>query len=52
LVAAAQETDRGVEGKPRTTKNLIAALKLSGFVGAGLEVMLFAFARPLLRAII
>jgi Na+-driven multidrug efflux pump len=52
VVAAAQETDRGVEGKPRTTKNLIAALKLSGFVGAGLGVLLFAFAGPLLLAII
>jgi Na+-driven multidrug efflux pump len=52
MVAAAQEADHGVEGKPRTTKNLIAALQLSGFVGAGLGVFLFTFARPLLRAII
>ena len=52
LVAAAQEADRGVEGKPSTTKNLIAALQLSGFVGAGLGALLFVFARPLLRGII
>jgi Na+-driven multidrug efflux pump len=52
LIAAAQEKDRGVEGKPRTTKNLIAALQLSGFVGAGLGMILFVFARSLLRAII
>lgn len=52
LVASAQETDRGVEGKPRTTKNLVAAMQLSGFVGAALGTILFAFAPTLLRAII
>lgn len=52
LVAAAREKDRGVEGQPRSTKNLIAALRLSGFVGAGLGSILFVFARPLLRSII
>ena len=52
LVAAAQEKDRGVEGKPRTTKNLVAAMQLSGFVGAGLGTILFVFARTLLRSII
>ena len=31
---------------------MISALQLSGFVGAGLGALLFAFARPLLRAII
>lgn len=52
LVAAAQESDRSVPGKPRTTKNLIGAMQLSSYVGAGLGTILFVFARPLLRAII
>jgi Na+-driven multidrug efflux pump len=52
LVAAAQESDRSVPGKPRTTKNLIGAMQLSSYVGAGLGAFLFVFARPLLRAII
>lgn len=52
LVAAAQENDRGVPGKPRTAKTLIGAMQLSTFVGLGLGSALFVFARPLLRAII
>jgi Na+-driven multidrug efflux pump len=52
LVASAQETDRGVEGKPRTTKKLVSAMKISGFVGAALGTTLFVFARTLLRTII
>jgi Na+-driven multidrug efflux pump len=52
LMAAARETDRGVEGMPRTTKTFIGAIQLSTFVGAGLGAVLFTFARPLLRTII
>ena len=52
LVASAQEKDRTTKDKPRTSKNFIAALQLSGYVGAGLGVVLFSFAIPLLRAII
>lgn len=52
LVASAQETDRGVEGKPCTTKKLVSAMKISGFVGAALGTVLFVFARILLRTII
>jgi len=52
LVAAAQESDRGTLDKPTTTKTLIGAMQLSTYVGAGLGAILFAFARPLLTAII
>jgi len=52
LVAAAQESDRTTADKPSTTKTLIGAMQLSTYVGAGLGAFLFAFARPLLRAII
>jgi peptidoglycan biosynthesis protein MviN/MurJ (putative lipid II flippase) len=52
LVAAAQEKDRGVDGKPATTKNFIAALQLSGFVGTALGTALFALAVPVLRSLI
>ena len=52
MVAAARETDRAVEGSPRTMKTLVGALQLSTYVGAALGTILFAFARPLLRAII
>ena len=52
LVAAAQETDSGVDGKPQTTAAFTTALQLSGYVGLALGGVLFAFARPLLRAII
>ena len=52
LMAAAKENDRLVEGSPHTTKTLVGALRLSTFVGASLGVILFAFARPLLRALI
>jgi len=52
LVASAQEKDRRTKDKPRTSKNFIAALQLSGYVGAGLGAVLFSFAIPLLRAII
>lgn len=52
LVAAAQEKDRGTTDKPITTKTMIGAMKLSSYVGAGLGAFLFAFARPLLKAII
>mmetsp|Transcript_29095 Transcript_29095/g.70250 ORF Transcript_29095/g.70250 Transcript_29095/m.70250 type:complete len:799 (+) Transcript_29095:500-2896(+) len=52
LVAAAQESDRTTADKPSTTKTLLGAMQLSTYVGAGLGAFLFAFARPLLRAII
>jgi hypothetical protein len=52
LVAAAQESDRTTADKPITTKTLIGAMQLSTYVGVGLGAFLFAFARPLLRAII
>lgn len=52
LVASAQEKDRSTNDKPLTSKNFIAALQLSGFVGAGLGAVLFGFAVPLLRTII
>ncbi|KAG7349479.1 MATE efflux family protein [Nitzschia inconspicua] len=52
MVAAAQESDRGTVDKPRTAKTMIGAMQMSTFVGAGLGMILFAFARPLLKAII
>jgi Na+-driven multidrug efflux pump len=52
LVASAQGADHGKEGMPRTSKNFIAALQLSGFVGTALGTILFGLAAPLLRAII
>jgi Na+-driven multidrug efflux pump len=52
LVAAAQEADSGTSNKPATTKVLIGAMQLSTYVGTGLGVILFVFARPLLTAII
>jgi Na+-driven multidrug efflux pump len=52
MVAAAQESDRGTVDKPRTAKTMIGAMRMSTFVGAGLGAILFAFARPLLTAII
>lgn len=52
LVASAQEKDRGVEGKPRTTAAFTTALQLSGYVGAALGATLFVFARQLLTSLI
>lgn len=52
LLAAARESDRCLEGSPRTKRTLIGALQLSTFVGAGLGSVLFLFARTLLRALI
>jgi Na+-driven multidrug efflux pump len=52
MVAAAQESDRGTVDKPRTAKTMIGAMQMSTFVGAGLGIILLAFARPLLKAII
>jgi Na+-driven multidrug efflux pump len=52
LVSAARESDRNIEGKPRTTNTFVGAMQLSTYVGAGLGAILFVFARPLLRAII
>lgn len=52
LVASAQEKDRGVEGKPRTTAAFTTALQLSGYVGAALGSVLFVFARQLLTNLI
>ena len=52
LVAAAQEQDRGVEGKPKTTSSFTTALQLSTYVGAALGTVLFVFARQLLGTLI
>lgn len=52
MVAAAQENDRGTPDKPSTAKVLVGSMQLSTYVGAGLGAVLFAFARPLLKAII
>jgi Na+-driven multidrug efflux pump len=52
LIASSQGADQGVEGMPRTSKNFIAALQLSGVVGTALGSILFCLAVPLLRAII
>jgi Na+-driven multidrug efflux pump len=52
MVAVAQETDRGIEGKPETAKAFLGALQLSVMVGAGLGSFLLVFARPLLKSII
>lgn len=52
LVAAAQESDRTVVGKPKTTRAMIGAMKLSTYVGAGLGAILLIFTRQLLTAII
>jgi len=52
LIAAARETDRGTPNMPQTTKTLVGAIQLSTYVGAGLGMVLFVFAKPLLRAII
>ena len=52
LVAAAQESDRTVAGKPRTTQTMIGAMQLSTFVGVGIGTVLLVFAKHLLRAII
>ena len=52
MVASAQESDRGTADMPRTAKMMIGAMRMSTYVGAGLGVFLFAFARPLLRGII
>jgi Na+-driven multidrug efflux pump len=52
LVASAQETDRGLEGKPTASRSMITAIQLSGYVGAGLGAILFVFARQLLSGII
>lgn len=52
LVAAAQEKDRGLVGKPKTTSSFGTALQLSTYVGAGLGTILFVFARPLLGTLI
>mmetsp|Transcript_68362 Transcript_68362/g.101539 ORF Transcript_68362/g.101539 Transcript_68362/m.101539 type:complete len:756 (+) Transcript_68362:98-2365(+) len=52
LISAAQETDRGIEGKPRTTRTLISSLQLSGYVGSAIGASLIILARVALRAII
>ncbi|VEU43230.1 unnamed protein product [Pseudo-nitzschia multistriata] len=52
MVASAQESDRGTTDKPRTAEMMMGAMRMSTYVGIGLGSLLFAFARPLLRAII
>lgn len=52
LIAAARESDRAVQGSPRTAQTLIGVLQLSTLVGAGLGLVLLVFARVLLQGII
>lgn len=52
LVAGAQEKEKNSEEKPQTTKSLIKALQLSGFVGGALASVLMIFGKQLLRGII
>lgn len=52
LIAAARESDRAVQGSPRTAQTLIGVLQLSTIVGAGLGLVLLVFARVLLQGII
>jgi Na+-driven multidrug efflux pump len=53
LIAAARLKDNMTEGdSPRTKSTLVGVLRLSTFVGAGLGLVLLAFAGPLLRTLI
>jgi len=52
MVASAQEADKGVEGKPRTTKTFANSLKVSGIVGFALASFLFVSARFLVGAML
>jgi len=52
VVASAQESDRGTSDMPRTAKMMKGAMRMSTYVGAGLGLILFSFARPLLKGII
>lgn len=52
LIAAAQEKDSKVEGKPLSVKTLVTSLQLSGVVGTALGGALIVFARTLLKSII
>jgi MatE len=52
LIASAEESDRTLPGKPKTTSAMLGAMQMSTYVGLGLGTALFVFARPLLKAII
>jgi len=52
MVATAQESDRGVEGKPMTTEKLANSLKVSGVVGVALATFLLVSARVLVGAML
>lgn len=52
LVASAKEADQGTEDKPKTRNSLMNALQLSGFVGTGLGLALFVYARSLVKVMI
>mmetsp|Transcript_6918 Transcript_6918/g.15836 ORF Transcript_6918/g.15836 Transcript_6918/m.15836 type:complete len:600 (-) Transcript_6918:68-1867(-) len=52
LVASAQESERNMKEKPKTTSSFITSLQLSTYVGLGLGSVLFVFARQILRALI
>jgi Na+-driven multidrug efflux pump len=52
LVAGARESEKKVEGKPKTSRTLVSALQLSGYVGMTLGVIMSAFAPVLLKGII
>ena len=51
LIAAAKETDRGVEGAPKTTNNFVGSIQLSTWVGSAAGLMLFIFAKQSIYAI-
>jgi Na+-driven multidrug efflux pump len=52
LIAASQESDRRLDGSPRTTRTLIGALQLSSLVGIVLGAATYAGASGMLRSII
>lgn len=52
LVAAAQENDRGVEGKPQTRKTFIAALQLASFVGIFFGATLGIFSKVMMKTLV
>jgi Na+-driven multidrug efflux pump len=52
LVAGAREGEKKIEGKPKTSKTLVNALQLSGYVGMTLGIVMSFLAPVLLKGII
>jgi Na+-driven multidrug efflux pump len=52
LIAASQESDRRLDGSPRTTRTLIGAIQLSSMVGIVLGTATYVGAPGMLRSII